>query len=686
MQQRISLPLRLAIDYNILGAIQELEQSIHPEVSDALSVLKEHYAYLLDYYAKGGDDPERSRLLEEMRHSIASLCCRHAVKEIVGAGYVVPTHHLSEMEGGFSILSLTALLETAETSALWYAGLETLFDKLWQTPLLSPEETAALRYITGDGASPLLTRAIVGALYLSLSLGIDPAKYDLLLDICRSGDLGERMYALSALLLVTALREEELQGLYPTSCQKVRSLFGELSEDEVFAALNAIYSSYRTEDDHKVFIERIEPQLTQIAQQLNFFGGESLLEQFKSAEKSAEISEIEKTVLGIQEELPRDRDLSYHTVYRMKNSSFFNSIPRFFLPWDKHHPSLDLQNAEAFEKMLPLAFKSEGMVCSSDCYSFGMIDYWRQFTEMMGGHIPIDVVPTIDRSADYYAKDFVFGLYRFIKLSPWGRRFIDPFALHLDVVVGGGTAPLLDTGHRDFVHRLVDRLVALKEYDSVIHIADHFLGTHPEDTHLRRVQAVVYYRRADYAQALYSLETVERLEGISTAIAVRLGELYARIGEPQKALDIYAKAYAQDPEAQPLSTRYAHALMDDGRYGEASQILYASYFLRDGEGDVQQTLDLAQCLLMVGKADDALSRLSDVSDTEDRTVIYRAVAHILGGRRAAALEDLSRWCKLDSSRLSYVTEIFSEVCPVYGWSHRDIRLLSDSLTLLISRL
>lgn len=681
-------PIRhFILNHEIFGAIQLLEKEAVPEVRDALSTIKENYSLLSQYFVSGGDDPERTRLLDDMRLTLDGLCYRNVLLKIGKYGYFVPSHHL-DMEGETSpVLTLVQMLQVGSKAdeAPRFPVLETLFDKLWQAPHLSDEETAALRYVMTDSEGCFEARALVGALYLGLSVGIEPSKYRLLLEACRHAELAVRVPALATLLLVSAQNAEVLHELHPELREEAQALVTIAETEELFAACNAIFSSYRTEEDHRIFVERIEPQLKDIAQKMNLLQGEDLFERLKDAEKTGEVSDIERTVLGIQDELPKDRDLAFHTIHRMKGYPFFDSIPRFFLPWDKRHPVLNAENASAFEKLLPMTFR-DGMVCSSDCYSFGSIEYWKQVTEMLGGNLPDLTGVKTEQDADYYAKDFVFGLYRFLKLSSWGEKFPDPFKDCLDVLDTELMGRVYDRPHHRVLCRLVERLITLKEYGLGISMAKGLMPiTGAEDTHLLRLLAVAHYRAEDYDNARTTLEQIIGVEGLTSAIALRLGALYERAGEMDKAFGLYAQAHADAPEDTKLAHVYAQKLIERGRHEEALKVLYALFFVTDGK-EHGIVLLLAETLLMTGKVQEAVERLSELSAEDDKVFINKQITRIILGERSGALADIAPWCSGHDDRLHLFSTQVRHILPAYGWVKTDISLILDALTIAISEL
>ena len=681
-------PIRhFILNHEIFGAIQLLEKEVVPEVRDALSTIKENYALLSRYFISGGDDPERTRLLGEMRLALEDLRYRNELLRIGKYGYFVPSHHLDVEREASPVLTLVQMLQVGSEpdEAPRFSVLETLFDKLWQTPHLSDEEVAALRYVMTDGEGSFVARTLVGALYLGLTIGIEPTKYRLLSEACRHTEQAVRVPALAALLLVSAQNAEDLKELRRELWEDTQHLVSVAETDELFAACNAIYSSYRTEEDHRIFVERIEPQLNDIAQKMNLLQGEDLFERLKDAEKTGEVSDIERTVLGIQDELPKDRDLAFHTIHRMKGYPFFDSIPRFFIPWDKRHPMLDTANAAAFEKLLPMTFR-DGMVCSSDCYSFGSIEYWKQFIEMLGGNLPDLTGVTMVRDADYYAKDFVFGLYRFLKLSSWGEKFPDPFKACLDVLSTDLMGRVYDMSHRQVLSRLVERLITLKEYGLSISVAKGLMPTAGiEDTHLLRLLAVAHYRAKDYDNARTALEQIIRVEGLTPVIALRLGSLYERRGEEAKAFGLYAQAYADAPEDTKLALVYAQKLIEQGRHEEALKVLYALFFATDGKEHGIVSL-LAEALLMTGKAQEALERLSELPAEDDKIFSNKQIARIILCERSDALADVALWCSEKDDRLHLFSTQVKHVLPANGWDKTDISLILDALTMAISEL
>ncbi|MDO4771317.1 lipopolysaccharide assembly protein LapB [Porphyromonas sp.] len=689
MERDLHTALDFILDYRLLDGMTTLEGCALPEIKDHLETIRDNYTYLSDYFVKGVDDPQRSHILEDMRKSLAQLVYRNEVIRLSKYAYYVPSHHIPVEGDASPILSLIKMwqLPREDESDMdykrYFAVLETLFDKLWSAPALTDEEVSAIRYTMTDGDNTFVARVLVNALALGLLPGIEPAKYLLLTEACGHRDLSVRETALSALMMISKMYDKVLGALYPGLIEKSRQVFALADGEEVYAACNAIYSSYRTEEDHRIFVERVEPQLNDIAQKMNFMQGGDLLERLKNAEKTGEASDIERTILDIQEELPRDRDLTFHTIQKMKGYPFFDSIPRFFLPFDVHHPTLNLDNATAFEKLLPMTFR-EGMICSSDCYSFASIEYWKQFSEMLAGNIPDLSSSQIAKDADYYAKDFVFGLYRFIKLCSWGSLFSDPFEDHLNILESSGTRSLISSPEP--MRRIIERLVALKEYDLVTRLGQDFLSVSGiKDPQVHRILAVVYYRSKDYDMARAHLEAVVECEGLTAPIAMRLGELYEMAGRPQEALSLYTKAYEEHPDEPKVALDYARLLEIGGDYAEASKVAFGAFFNTDGK-DADIVLLLVRSLLMMGKLREASERIAELSDDNDEAFVYKQFIRLIQGDREGAVDTLARWSKDITSRVSFVHKHAEKLLPKHNWTKSDIILLIDALKISISKL
>lgn len=103
-------PIRhFILNHEIFGAIQMLEKEAVPEVRDALSTIKENYSFLSGYFVSGGDDPERARLLDEMRVTLEGVRYRNQLLKIGKYSYFVPSHHLDVEREASPVLALVQL-------------------------------------------------------------------------------------------------------------------------------------------------------------------------------------------------------------------------------------------------------------------------------------------------------------------------------------------------------------------------------------------------------------------------------------------------------------------------------------------------------------------------------------------------------------------------------------------------
>ncbi len=663
-------------------AITELEEA-YPEPCDDILRVKSNYRYLIEYFAKGMEDPERVKVLMQIRKEVAILIFKRKAISLrepgVGHPLFITTLEQSKYSVAEEVSRLGDLVRDEDTkrSPLFFEGLERLFDLIWCTYPLSGEDTASLRYLLTDCGDDLVLRTVVNALYLGTSLLFDPAKCTLLIDACRHEDMPIRTTAAPALLMIGRQYEDLIATIYPDLVAEGSAVLGMLDEEELYASLNAIFSSYKTEDDNRIFRERIEPQLEDLAKRMQGADHGNILEHLKGFDTSQDADGIERTMLEIHEELPKDRDLGYHTIVKLKGGPFFRSVVRFFLPFDSRHSALKPENAKAFEKILPLTFR-EGMLCSSDRYSFASIEYWERVLETMGSFLPDTTSMLEEGTPDFYAKDFVFGLYRFVYLSPWQGGFHNPFEGQPNVCAGAFTTSpsvLSDS----VVKRSVNRLVSMRLYELVRVIVEmrYEHSCQLNDPMLRRMLAVVYYHRKEYDKTLSHLQKVVELEGATAEVTQRLGMLYRMKREYEEAEVWYRKASELAPDNIDILKQYGILLGEElNSYDEAIRVFYKAFFLTDGK-DSEVVYDFARLLIRSGKAQDAYERLQEFVTKDREALMLQGISLLALGRRDEGLEKIVA-SQREMDRAEHI-ESALKLLYRYGWSASDISLMVDAI-------
>lgn len=684
------------------GRISEVIESVQSDPrlkGKDIDSLAQSYQLLTDYYARGAVDPYRYEMLEKITVQLTEVVNR------IDDSQELPHQHGSlysekrqkSLSDSSSIeellcelLPLDCPIDPAEIGneseqeqqqrTCYYALLGRLFDKVWTTPRLTQSEREALRYFAREGAVPGVCTTVV-ALFWSLMQSYDHRKWSLLAELIHDDRERIAMTALPLLLWVNAYHHESLSREVSEEMKLLRSSLCKLSPAKLFAAYDAIYTSYKTDADHQTYQEKIMPEIMRMMQKFNLpQSGSDLLDKLKEGTSELEQYELEKKMRNMQDELPRDRDLVYHGVTELKRFAFFQELHHWFLPFDPHHPMLDAGYTRSFLSLLPFAFK-DTMMPSSDLYSYCCISQWKQVREMMGDKAP-DVAPTLpDKDLAYYAKDVVYGVYRFCRLSPWRDQFVDLFTLQPDVCAPEVSVSADEVQScclpPDFLRTMGRRLFYLQQYAPALTLLRALVQRIPPEGEDYRLLSVCAYRVGDLEHSRdYLLKAIED-EGEQYITVYKIAELSDKLGDPQEAIAWYEKAEKQENADYKASYQKGVLLEKMGELEKAREALFRAYFLCDGEYSAV-VLALASVLVRQQQWAEVCERLRGEAAETALGKLLLGIALRQRDSHREALESLDQWYRLTAEQGHEM--LWKQMKKYYpGISSQEIGLMLDTL-------
>ncbi len=197
---------------------------------------------------------------------------------------------------------------------------------------------------------------------------------------------------------------------------------------------------------------------------------------------------------------------------------------------------------------------------------------------------------------------------------------------------------------------------------------DQLVAAYPDDERAHFNLAAYHFGQQDYPPAIeHYKKATELAPSYSTAYNL-LGYAYRQSGDyagSEKAFQKYIELIPKDPN--PYDS-YAELLLKMGRFDDSiaqyrKALAIDSNFLNAHQG-------IAMDLLYSGKPDQAMAELQNITqkartDGERRTALFaRTVAHVDGGKLAAALEDVDKQFALGEKTNDVPTMAFD--CQLRG--------------------
>lgn len=613
--------------------------------------IKENYDILLDYAARGIQDPQRGNIYQDLLRSAYSilLSIDNAVLRKKNSTYAsavmrVKTKDLSHgailanLESFVSSLPLLAF-EPDETRQVktkeLYKSHQEYVARLFDYLLTSGQwtETDASFYANLLVSPTIDTHdacVAISAITLSLLGVFDVRKLLALYEtFLKSEDETVRQRALVGVVLNVRNQYAEL---YPEVSEMVSRLCSdEATRLQMLELQCQIAYVMSAKEDSDVLKKEIIPGI--VAGQnirINKLGRfeeieddpmDDILGTGKSDERMARMEEGMRRMMEMEKS---GVDIYFGGFSQMKRFPFFYTISNWFVPFYIEHPDLGNKISSLDDKGVLKNIVNSGNFCDSDRYSFafGIASVFDRMPpavrEALAGEIQ---PPQMDEKDEAGAirRRYLQDLYRFFELYTTKTDFENPFdSSHPNV-------PYLFIAKRAFVDVL--------PLSSICKICSFFI-------HRKRYKDVVRLLSAcnmDQREAEW-----HKYMGIA--------EYY--LGESVTACENLAKAYEADPADVMVLRLYAYSLMKTARYDEAARIFAMLTSLRP---DVKR-YNMMYCLALInsGQTDIAVNKAYELSLKDEKDLMAtRILAWTLlcAGRSKDAVREYGRLLKSDAGQI-----------------------------------
>ncbi|MBR8768962.1 tetratricopeptide repeat protein [Porphyromonas levii] len=632
-----------------------------PVVDEAeLSALESTYGFLSQYYEQGAEDPERARIMRGIGTSLMRLLRANAAYI---EGQELPWNSRSATiqtlraygHGEGALVPFIGVLrnEVEPFSQEYFDKLDQLFGLIWTSIDLSEAEEQALHsLLLVEESSQMVAQTIVGALFLGTMQYFDVRKMELLFALWQQhASVMVQGAALSALLILGKRHKEELLCLHPQFVEQVQIALV-ADEKQLMEALKVIQIAYKTTDNHKIFREKILPELRSISDKLQQVMGHSLTERIEELQNGSidreKLEEVESLMAKAPDKFSMlkdtEQDVAYHMISELKAFPFFSKISHWFMPFDEHFPGLSKDNVAAFKKLLPMMLQGQRMI-SSDLYSYALVPTWEQIgsamLSQMEGQMPSGS-PTEITFVDG-VKDFVFGAYRFYQLSSHANTLINPFD-HSPEMISGAFLSSRCTLSEEGLLSLASIMVRFGQYAEAGHTYERVVHDYRTNTaEVWRGMAVASMMRNDDEQALEQLRRAVELEGKSEVTVRKIAQILIRLGRKVEAVEWITTGEGELGEGigYQLPLQRATLLYELGRTEEALKAAYKADYVADGK-NLQSTLLLLELLLSLGKVEEAGRRLEG-KELKGELLLWAGLVSIALGHRVEGLSQLRKW-------------------------------------------
>lgn len=603
--------------HDAFSSLKELSEKLMTwEVTSSIISLEGSYKYMLDYAAKGMNDPDRDDIYKSICSDIQTYADRMArlwlrresptlyfntlrVEGRRGSDSIstlLADHH--KLEDKLSIFGMVADGTDTNDSFMLLKDKELvekrLFDRVWVSFPMHPEAAEAIRAVlTTDRHSKDLRYLLLCALILGELQYHDEERMLLLMDAYLAST--DNVLAMAALVGI-------MLGMY---AHPLRSLSGKALErlgavkenpswgNDVRTVFMEFISTRDTERITRKMREEVIPQVLKLRPDVSKkFNAEEGID-IENLEENPEWQEmLEKT--GITERLKELSDLQEEgadvfmgAFSQLKSFPFFNDMVNWFRLFNSSHSALRKGNVgdEPIMEMLSLS----PMLCDSDKFSFAlsvisMPEAQRKMMtaqlEAQSAHLAelsLASVVTVPVARKLAAKMFIQDIYRFFKLFRRKGEFLDPFTLDFNPrEVKYLKDELNDTATLGTVAEFYFKRHYWKEAKAIFTLLAEIQP--PSDLIYQKL-GYCYQKNGEIEAALEYYEQAELLNAENHWTLRRIATCHRLLGNLDKSLEYFLRVEKFYPDDVNLAMNIGHTLIEADREKEAVDYYFKADYL-----------------------------------------------------------------------------------------------------------
>lgn len=638
------------------------------DMAGDIAMVEEGYRYMLEYAARGAEDPGRSDMAQQIGEQILTFADRlHRANNKKDA----PTYYfnilryeelqqhtlpnlINDYRKGTEESSLFNLVVSGAHSTKVRDRLaqnealeRRIFNRLWVTFPLSRADVEAVNSCLTSADMPAYFRELlVSALLIGGLEYYDEKRLDLLLNAYTSSETRVSTAAFIALsLLLYKGRNRKLSSSLRAKLDTARELHE--WHNDLRTAYMELAKTIDTDRISRKINEEVVPEMMklrpEIDKKLNINieridaaeleenpEWQDMLDKSGIADKLKEMSEI-------QEE---GGDVMMGTFAHLKSFPFFNETVNWFLPFHTDYSEFTGDDAAVMQPVADLMMAAP-FLCDSDKYSFmfslrmvpasqremmlsQLKAHGNQMAELRAASLNVGNV-----SRKNIINKQVQNLYRFFNLFRRKGEFANPFAEGVNLVEVNylqddlqqlGILPIV--GEYYFSH---------KYYEQAIQIFEAMAQEETPDVQLYQKMGYALQKTAQTERAVEFYLKAEMLDSRSDWTLRRLARCFMTLRQPKEALTRLKALAERHPNNVAIVLNMARCLVETEQYEDAVKAYYKAEYLDEKSGKALRPL--AWCLMLIGEFDrsakyfEKLAASTDLTPTDYLNMGHLALAH-----------------------------------------------------------
>ena len=612
VEEILSKTIGFLMDKRLSNAIEILEQLYVQRPSlmgyGEFEAIKTDYQLMVDFMGRGFSDSHReslySSLLQRLYRITADLeiswRCRN-VSAYVNSFRVIDhlnTSHdfirtvLEAFVSDIAMLSLqpeeTREQKTAELYERHHSFMNRLFNSLWTSCQWTDDDCT---FYTELLLSPTVVstdqQVIVSAISLGAMNQFDINKLKTLVNVYQKAtDEHVRQRALVGWVLSVF----EGMDIFPEQDAIVRKLCenSAITKELLTLQIQFFYSKDAEKDNDKIQRDIMPDIMRNSNLTIGRLGImekeedtiESILHQDADEKRMEQLEEKVRKMMDMQKQ---GSDIYFGGFSQMKRFPFFSDMVNWFTPFYLNHPALrSVINKLGDTKFLNTLMERSNF-CESDRYSFAFAleqvisQLPSDIKEVMGSDVALGPLAESDDREDAISirRTYLQDLYRFFRLYPTAKDFINPFE---------------DNGKSDFVA------------DTFFFTYKSFMGTGLDDVKLRL--ALHLYK---HKQMMELAELLTTFQSDDPRYAILMGYTNIDMGKAEFAYQFFDYALKAEPDNQWALKGKARAALDNEDYITAEEVY--SKLLKLKPNHKTYTMNRCVALLKLGRTSEVREEL-----------------------------------------------------------------------------
>lgn len=631
------------------------------------------YENLLKYSIEGVKDPERDKIYKRLQISILELSdlARQTVilsnhdlfiynirKEIEQKANLIKEEALNEFDDLTFDETLNEILGSTSVSYLsekeeYEKRQDTLiriFNLIWLTDKFKNADIKLIETLWQADNFPWYEKSIIiSALSLSTIRCFDLEKASMLMQFVKDENDQIKQRALVGLFFVLHIYNKRLH-FYPELLVQLESLAEdpdiekhiELIAIQLLKSQETEKISRRLEDEILPEVAKMQPKIKDKLDLDNILSSDFMEDKNPDWERVFEDSpDLLDKLQEISKLQMEGADVFMSAFSRLKHFDFFNDLINWFRPFDKDNFILqqalssedEAFNTEAFLDGMSKSF----FMCNSDKYSFclninlmpGMQK--TMMMEMFNAEMEsIKEIQSEDKMLNKSAviksiySQYIHDLYRFYKLHPLKREFLDVFNIPFDFY----NSTFFNTLIKDqaVFRNLAEFYFEQEQYAHAI--AVYKILNDQGDNSLEIFEKIAFgnQKLKNYEEALKYYEKAELYDANRAWNLKKLALCHRHLKNYSESLKYYLEAEKHEPDNLYIQTYIGHSYLDLKEFDKALEYYYKVEFLAPDNKKVLRPI--AWCSFITSKFEQAKKYYENLIQEEANKYDFMNLGHV----------------------------------------------------------